>query len=301
MAIPTSHPSATHWGIERRSTDPNTGQVFWTFVSLPRGQGLAGPRKHWFPIGSYTEQHVRALGAGAVVRLTFVPGPSGRTKLGVVELDCTEPAAEPATKAVAPHTLHAPDIVAAPTPPPILAVPPGQVPPRPIFRGEPAPTPVDNGLERCHYLAIQDTDRVVQAICTMSATQTQAVTAMASAMIATAAGDRDQWKGLAMQAISAMQAPRPEIAALGQKLDTNSAQLAALAQENAQLRAQLEEEDDEPPQLPPAEPTDGQRMIAALGPIAKELAPRIVDKLWPSDNPAAPQPRPPAGDTEAEP
>jgi hypothetical protein len=135
-------------------------------------------------------------------------------------------------------------------------------------------------------MAIQDTDRVVQAICTMSATQTQAVTAMASAMIATAAGDRDQWKGLAMQALQALSAPRPEIALLGQKLEQQSAALAQVAGAVGAVKEQLDEEDDEPPP-PPPDPNQsvGAQIAKELVPLAAQMAPRIIDAFAARVNP----------------
>lgn len=298
MTLPAPHQLATHWGIERQTRD-KLGELSWRWVSLSGGPGTGAPR-HWFPIGSYTEEAVSQLGARTRVRVTFTTGPGIKHKLSSVDLDYTPAAAEPATKPAAPPTLHAPDILATAPPPALPLVQAiAQLTPR-----EPSPKPLNGGptdpgtlFERCHHLAHQDCAEVSATTTQLASAMLGAVSQMAGIVMATAGQRVADWQAMAASMMQQQQKPQPELQALAQAVQ----QLGAQQQQILAHLAELEADDDEPPQLPPAEPTDGQRMIAAFGPIAKELAPRVFDKLWPSDNPAAPQPRPPAGDTEAEP
>jgi len=280
MVIPQPTSGALYWGVDQLKQ--TNGSAQWCPVRYRPPGNEHGAATRWFPLEHYSAETIMGLCGEGTFRVTFtgrqkrtIRPPSQPFELRAVPAP-TETGA-PAEQSSPTVPSSAPSSLAVATPP-MLAMPPGQAPPRPLFRGELAPEPLAGPLERCHYMAIQDTDRVVQAICTMSATQTQAVTAMASAMIATAAGDRDQWKGLAMQALQALSAPRPEIALLGQKLEQQSAALAQVAGAVGAVKEQLDEEDDEPPP-PPPDPTQsvGAQIAKELVPLAAQAVPRIID------------------------
>lgn len=160
-------------------------------------------------------------------------------------------------------------------------MPPGYVPKPPASH---MPAPADAVYERAHYMAAEDADRVVVAVTNLASAFQSATAQMAAATIAVSGQRATEWQGLASQLLAQATAPKPPDPALAQL----AAAVQALAQGQQAIAAKVEEleaDDDEPP-AGPTEPTDGQRLMAAIAPIAIEYGPKIAAKLWPEPGPA---------------
>jgi hypothetical protein len=287
-----------------RYCEPPGKPLDWHPVAIPNPVG--GRPIRWFPIADQTADVLSKLADGGPLHIWHRAkgrkcGPIDR---GVWRPEAPpvaepapppapvappEPASAPSTALAAPSTALAAPPPPAPVPPngkPALAlVPPGYVPrPPPNYM----PATAEPAFERYHHLAAEDADRVVLAVTNLGAAFQSAVAQMAAATIAVSGQRASEWQGLASQLLAQAAAPKPAdpaLAQLAQGQQAIAAALQTLASKVEALEADADDVDDTPPPGA-AEPTDGQKLMAAIAPLAIEYGPKLAAKLWP-DAPAA--------------
>ena len=297
MSLPEPDPRAVYWGLERRTG--GNGEARWERVQIVRDGNGNEPNEpkgwlRWFPLASYSEGNIRAACGPGTYRVTWQPAsrkahwppsdpfvvqPEQIPEPGPVTVEPAKPT--PPTTANEPATTPAPPIRSERSA--LATVPPGYVQrPPPGYM----PAPVDPPFERYHHLAGEDADRVTLVVTTLAASFQTAVAQMAAAVIATSGQRADDAQRLAHALMAQMAAPNPQLAMLTQSVQQQNAQLVALATAQQATTAKLEDleaEADDPGPTPETTPTDGQKIMATLAPLAIEYGPKIAARLFPSD------------------
>lgn len=296
MPLPPRDTRARFWGLERWSGDNGSGK--WerlTAFATDKHGGTAGRPVRWFPVDSYSESTIRAACPPGRFRVYWQPQsrkanwpPTDPFDLEPLQAPEPVPPPSPPTAPAQPQQLGP----AAAGPSPLVSAGRAElshlalVPP-PIAHGQPGVSgDLVGGFERLHHLASSDASQITTAVAVLAQGFNQAVSQMAAVTIAMS-GQRAQDAQAALAAIMAQQAqPNPQLAAIARQLEAQNAaigQLAAAQIKTTEQLAELEEDDDAPPGALATiqEPTDGQRLMATLAPLAIEYGPKIAAKLWP--------------------
>jgi hypothetical protein len=282
MTLPIPHPGSVFWGLER-SIGTN-GNTRWERVQIIHPEGAGGAQR-WFPIASYTAENIRAACGTGVFRVLWQPK-TRRAKWTPSEQFMLESEVPPAPAPPPKPTASAAPVPARPEPTAIAPrVEPFPTVPAPIHHGQPGVSgDLVGGFERLHHLASSDASQVTTAVAVLAQSFNQSVAQMAAVTIAMS-GQRAQDAQHALAAIMAQQAqPNPQLAAIARQLEAQNAaigQLAAAQVKTTEQLAELEDGDEPGPLETIQTPTDGQRLMATLAPLAIEYVPKLAARLFP--------------------